>query len=493
MNTGDKATRGYSIFCAKIIVKQTGTITKTESTFLLVNAYIYPGTGLQNFDQYYDPANWSDVTDNWYHEIGTKDSTYTLTAKLQSDPNGTPADIANSSVSDGGSSGARLDRGASAMTMPGTAKEIDTYIVTNTAGMTLSRMVVVVVTGGGATYYESVTLPAYGAITVSPKVDFNTSIQLSVSADDGLGTGGSIQYVSHTLAAYASQVEAALADIMEALTLPGAAGITLEAGLEFSESETLQAVAALVSTVLADLYETISLGANAAMAETAVATVLSSLGLSAQAALTLAAQLTLTGTLSLGVVAGISPTGNLIIDGGADLEAQAGLATEGAKGFADQISLDSNGALSASALVDYLVSLGLGAGAAMPVAIQIIAYNAVEMAAMAGLTGVGEAAYYESLTLPAAGQLTVAGLVEYLLGLGLPVNAALQVATLYMTYATVDLPALAGLNLVGEISGVGEAGPQYLSTLAARLFYPGNLDQKAKPNQLNRTGAQRIA
>jgi hypothetical protein len=142
MNTGDKASRGYTIYCAKIVIVQTGTITKTESTFLLVNKYISTTAGLLDFDQYYDPDNWSDTTVSWYHEIVSYDTGGgTTDYELQSDPNGTPATITNSAID--ATSANQLIRAGSAMTMPGTAKEIDLY----TYGLDpiLSRMVAIVV------------------------------------------------------------------------------------------------------------------------------------------------------------------------------------------------------------------------------------------------------------------------------------------------------------------------------------------------------------
>jgi len=119
-----------------------GCITKTECHSLLVNAND-TATGLLNFDQYYDPDNeWDGVTFDSYHEVVLSDE---CQAKLQEDPNGTPADITNSTITS--TTLNQLLRGGSAMTMPSSAEEIDTYlndVYSGGVGCCLSRIVHIV-------------------------------------------------------------------------------------------------------------------------------------------------------------------------------------------------------------------------------------------------------------------------------------------------------------------------------------------------------------
>lgn len=114
----------YEIHNAKIVVQQSGTITKLEPQYLVSNELLSAGTSLQNFDTYYDPAEWNNTTNTYYHEASGASGT-TSSVKLQSDPNGTPADIANSAITP-----ANRTRSA-ALTMPGSAQTIDVIATTN--------------------------------------------------------------------------------------------------------------------------------------------------------------------------------------------------------------------------------------------------------------------------------------------------------------------------------------------------------------------------
>lgn len=110
------------IYNAKIICKQTDAeITKFQTEYLIANTEETGGTGLKDYDTYFVPAEWEDVDNDYFHEhyaSGAASQT-----KLQEDPNGVPADITNSGIT-----GANLQRG-SAMTMPGSAEEIDVNVV----------------------------------------------------------------------------------------------------------------------------------------------------------------------------------------------------------------------------------------------------------------------------------------------------------------------------------------------------------------------------
>jgi hypothetical protein len=102
-------------------------ITKLEPQYLLANTATTT-TGLNDFDTYFDPAEWSGVTNVYYHEQNA--SLNTSNTKLQQDPNGTPADITNSPVTGGSATAAdSRKRSATALTMPGSAQTIDTNVV----------------------------------------------------------------------------------------------------------------------------------------------------------------------------------------------------------------------------------------------------------------------------------------------------------------------------------------------------------------------------
>jgi hypothetical protein len=125
--TNDNTKYGGTIYNAKVIATQTDatSIDKIQMEYLLINE-AQTDTGLQEYQTYYDPAEWDDGAGNpptFYHEHSA--SSVSSNTKLQEDPGGTPADITNSDIT-----GDDLTRGGSAMTMPSTAKEIDAYIVT---------------------------------------------------------------------------------------------------------------------------------------------------------------------------------------------------------------------------------------------------------------------------------------------------------------------------------------------------------------------------
>ena len=99
----------YNIYNAKIIVQQTNP-TLLESQYLLANTLVN-GTGLKNYDTLYNSAEWSGVTNTYIHEIDSSTDSAD-SASLQSDPNGTPSTMSNSTAT-----GANRARGT-AMTMP---------------------------------------------------------------------------------------------------------------------------------------------------------------------------------------------------------------------------------------------------------------------------------------------------------------------------------------------------------------------------------------
>jgi hypothetical protein len=101
-------------------------IAKLEPQYLLANT-AETTTGLKDDDTLFDPAEWSGVTNVYLHEQNA--SLNTSNTKLQTDPNGTPADITNSSITGGSATAADSRKRGSAMTMPGTAQTIDVNVV----------------------------------------------------------------------------------------------------------------------------------------------------------------------------------------------------------------------------------------------------------------------------------------------------------------------------------------------------------------------------
>lgn len=118
-------------------------ITKLEPQYLLANTgYFGASTGLKDFDTYYDPAEWSEVTNTYTHEANNS-AAGTMDTKLQSDPNGSPADVTNSTITD------VIEREeSSAMTMPGAAATIDENVTGSqvNAGHASRILVAVVIT-----------------------------------------------------------------------------------------------------------------------------------------------------------------------------------------------------------------------------------------------------------------------------------------------------------------------------------------------------------
>ncbi|HBL00218.1 TPA: hypothetical protein DDZ02_00240 [candidate division WWE3 bacterium] len=116
----------YDIYSAKIIVDQTSTtgVTKLENQYLLANTLLSSGSAPQNFDTLFDPAEIYSQSAAYYHEVnGANSSSSSL--RLQIDPNGTPTDIANTTVTP--SNRAR----SSAFSAPSSSQTIDVTATTN--------------------------------------------------------------------------------------------------------------------------------------------------------------------------------------------------------------------------------------------------------------------------------------------------------------------------------------------------------------------------
>ena len=119
---GDKAGYGVNIFNAKIIIQQTDAteITLLEPQMLLVNTG-KGATGLQNYDQLWDDDEWDGVDLNILPEHDASQAA--SNTKIQEDPNGTPSDVSNSSIT-----GANRVRGGTALSITDD-ETIDTNIV----------------------------------------------------------------------------------------------------------------------------------------------------------------------------------------------------------------------------------------------------------------------------------------------------------------------------------------------------------------------------
>jgi hypothetical protein len=152
------------------IAPENDEITKFESQYLLANTSFGGSTGLKDFDTRWDPSEWANVNTAFYHESnGVNSGTGDL--KLQSDPNGTPADITNSSITDSIES-----ERSGAITMPVAAADIDAN-VTGTGTLNANRIVVVVSVGtpNSAPDTPSLSSPSNAATVASTTPSFSFS------------------------------------------------------------------------------------------------------------------------------------------------------------------------------------------------------------------------------------------------------------------------------------------------------------------------------
>ena len=126
----------YSLYNAKIVVNQTGTITKLEPQYLLANKTLAPGTALQNYFTYWDPSEWSGVTNTYFHEAssqagGTSDTLIQNTSG--------PATIACSDIANVVH---RATSTVSGMNMPGGVATLDVLGNANGGDLYSSRIIV---------------------------------------------------------------------------------------------------------------------------------------------------------------------------------------------------------------------------------------------------------------------------------------------------------------------------------------------------------------
>lgn len=124
-------------------------LTKIQAEYLLANTSFGGSTGLKDFDTLYDPAEWAG-TMTFIHE-GDGAAAGTGDIKLQSDPNGTPADVTNSTITD------TIQREqSSTMTMPGASATLDVN-VTGTGTLSASRILAKWVAASGTAYTSTLS------------------------------------------------------------------------------------------------------------------------------------------------------------------------------------------------------------------------------------------------------------------------------------------------------------------------------------------------
>jgi|GEM_PF-1440695 len=121
MYSGGATADRWNEFSTGIDYSAPSAITGIEPQYLIQNTNSST-TGLQDYDITWDPADWQGIVNTYYHEIDISSDTADA-AKLQTDPNGTPADITGSSAT-----GTAYRSRSSAFTMSTTLQTIDTNI-----------------------------------------------------------------------------------------------------------------------------------------------------------------------------------------------------------------------------------------------------------------------------------------------------------------------------------------------------------------------------
>lgn len=134
---------GMVIYNAKIVIQQnTAPITLLEPQYLLANTAFAAGTALQNFLTKWDSAEWSGVTNTYYHAVdsGAASSVIELdTAAGTQLTNSTVTTVAGS-----------VQGISSAVTMPADGN-LDTKATTNNGSIFANRILVAVVIGAAIT------------------------------------------------------------------------------------------------------------------------------------------------------------------------------------------------------------------------------------------------------------------------------------------------------------------------------------------------------
>ncbi|MFC1647148.1 peptidoglycan DD-metalloendopeptidase family protein [Patescibacteria group bacterium] len=153
----------YAIYNAKIIVQQTSAtyLTKMEPQYLVANTTLSAGTSLQDFDTYFDPAEFQQATVTYIHEANSV-SAGTSDVKLQYDPGGTPTDVTSSTITD-----VIQREQSSSMTMPVAAETIDVIATTNNDDIYASRILAQVVVSVPTITISGTTNVSSGTVAVA--------------------------------------------------------------------------------------------------------------------------------------------------------------------------------------------------------------------------------------------------------------------------------------------------------------------------------------
>lgn len=141
----DNNTYNITLYNAKIVAVSSGTITKIESQYIPRYSES-TASGTRDAYIYYDPAEWSGVTNTYYHEANGQTGGLT-DVKLQYDYTSTPVDITNSTLLD-----VPEIKRSSALTMPNSATHIGAYVTQNlTDTIYYTRIIDLVQITGGST------------------------------------------------------------------------------------------------------------------------------------------------------------------------------------------------------------------------------------------------------------------------------------------------------------------------------------------------------
>jgi len=470
-----------NIYCGKIVVTQTGTITKLETVQTVLDRY-FDSTGyLTDSDIYYDPAEWDGVTKTFYHEHDAPGSG-TNTSKLQSDPNGTPADIANSSIT-----GTNRTRGGTALTMPGTAKEIDTYL---TAGaLHHSKLIAIISIVTGTTYNESVTLAASVGVSPAPKITFNQAVTL------GAGAGVSDTNIASLVASASFPATASIsptpANIIQlAATLAATAEIANQGGLSFGYSITLDATAGLSPDKELILNTAVTLPASTAMIEAANAGLVASVSFPTSAGVGMSTTIIMAEDISLAAAISILNQAGLAYAAALSLDANAGLTPVPNLIINLDMSLAARAGLSDTAFASLVGAISLPASTTIGVSTALIAATATALAALVGVSS--QAGFISTATavLAAVASITPDKNITFNMTTDFGAEAGLSLANVGSLIGSINLSSTAAMDItpavIMEVSSILSALASISST--CRGIFADRLTLQSSAAVLNTAG-----
>lgn len=174
------------IYNAKLVIVQTGTITKTEDHYLLTPT-TYDATGLQDYPTIYKTAEWSGATNTFYYShCSNHANNATKLVDVTADPD---TDLTNATCT------GINQQISSAITMPTNDHIIDTNITTLQSGYHIFTTCIIAlstITAGTVNYK---TLTANASVLSSRVVTTGKVLTSSV-----LGTGSAIRGIAKVLA-----------------------------------------------------------------------------------------------------------------------------------------------------------------------------------------------------------------------------------------------------------------------------------------------------